>query len=488
MKQNTSIVCMSTKINWRLNMYSIPGSTLLIDDEKQIYNSDKTKHAITIIDNKVSIDMFGKTVIVDLDWLLAASQYRQIFNVDDIGNVVFVPLPENKTYSRDKFNYYVSFKRPMYYGSGNKYRVVPRFRNIAISRDGKEIVSLLAKRKLHTHNELGYECISANDLANPGHARNMKVHRLVANAWLKNPNPYECVVVNHKNGIKTDNDSRNLEWCSYRHNSVHAIENDLSKDNVHCKIRDIVTGEVFDFPSITSMTRYLGIANKNTEDYHSRFPNYTIHKRYEVRVGDDTRPWFYTDPDIQNIEQSRYVITIIEPGGGRKVFNGARSVIQHYKLWNNGSGIRYVVRSFKKAYPEYKISIQNMRPSYVVQIRNDKTGDISEVDNIKVAVSATGCSMHNIQKSILSKGELRLDGTFRFRRKSTRQNWPVPHDYVKLNCAKRITVIDTINNTISEFSSIKETSRKLGLSKPTVVRWLKTGKIHRGLKFTYTDV
>ena len=70
-------------------MYSIPGSTLLIDDEKQIYNSDKTKHAITIIDNKVSIDMFGKTVIVDLDWLLAASQYRQIFNARYFSYIFF---------------------------------------------------------------------------------------------------------------------------------------------------------------------------------------------------------------------------------------------------------------------------------------------------------------------------------------------------------------------------------------------------------------
>lgn len=469
-------------------MYNIPGTTFLIDDEKHIYNSDKTPYNVNVIDNKVQLNMFGELLTVDIDWLLIASKYKQIFNASDVGNVMFVPLPDNKTYSKDKFNYYVYFKRPVYYGSGNKYRIVPRFRNIAISRDGTEIVSVLAKRKLHIHNELGYSCISANDLTNPGHARNMKVHRLVANAWVKNPNPYEYVIVNHKNGIKTDNDARNLEWCTYKHNSTHAVENNLTKDNVRCKIRDITTGEVIEFVSTSSMAKWLGIARKNINDYQSKFPNYTIRKKYEIRVDGDERPWFYTDPAIQNIESARYVFTIIDPDGDRKVFNGARLLIKKYKLWNVGSGIRYVVRAFKKAYPEYKISIKNMRPSYVVQIKNDDLNDVEEVASIKVAILKTGCSLHDIQKSILSKGSVRINNKYRFRRKSTKQSWPEPVDYIKMNCAKRITVVNTIDNTVSNYMSIKEASRILGLTKPTVVRWLKTGKIYRGLKCTYTDV
>lgn len=54
-------------------------------------------------------------------------------------------------------------------------------------------------------------------LSKNSHKKNLQVHRLVAEAFIDNPNNYPCV--NHKNEFRFDNFVGNLEWCSYRYNS-----------------------------------------------------------------------------------------------------------------------------------------------------------------------------------------------------------------------------------------------------------------------------
>lgn len=56
----------------------------------------------------------------------------------------------------------------------------------------------------------------------------LRVHRLVAMAFLPKPNvPYSELVVNHKNGIRNCNYPDNLEWCTSKENTAHAIRTGL---------------------------------------------------------------------------------------------------------------------------------------------------------------------------------------------------------------------------------------------------------------------
>lgn len=60
-------------------------------------------------------------------------------------------------------------------------------------------------------------CLSINKTK-----KNIKVHRLVAQTFIENPENKPCV--NHKNGVRNDARIKNLEWCTYSENTKHSFE------------------------------------------------------------------------------------------------------------------------------------------------------------------------------------------------------------------------------------------------------------------------
>lgn len=65
-------------------------------------------------------------------------------------------------------------------------------------------------------NQLGYLRVV---LSKKGKVKKYSVHRLVAEAFIDNPNNYPCV--NHKDENKLNNNVDNLEWCTIRYNNCY---------------------------------------------------------------------------------------------------------------------------------------------------------------------------------------------------------------------------------------------------------------------------
>lgn len=122
-----------------------------------------------------------------------------------------------------------------YYEASNTGKVRSVSRMVRNGSGYKIIPSIVLKPAL---DEWGYEKVSLSK--NNKHC-SKKVNRLIALTFIPNPNNYPQV--NHKDGIKTNNNVDNLEWCSASYNMLHCHANGLS--DWETKIRVIETGEVF---------------------------------------------------------------------------------------------------------------------------------------------------------------------------------------------------------------------------------------------------
>lgn len=131
----------------------------------------------------------------------------------------------------------------------------------SVSKDG-EVISHENKKNHKSWIELannvdkdGYHIVKLQD---DKERQDHKVHRLVATAFI--PNPENKPLVNHINGITSDNRVENLEWATVYENYICS---DKTVKEIPVEATNKLTGETLKFKSIMEAARTLNIRQGN---------------------------------------------------------------------------------------------------------------------------------------------------------------------------------------------------------------------------------
>ncbi len=104
---------------------------------------------------------------------------------------------------------------------------IRRTESVVVDKNKKRIRKFKNKIIKQILRKDGYYFVN---LSKNGKVKTAKVHRLIAETFLKNDKNYN--IINHKDGNKKNNNITNLEWCSCSHNNKEAYRLGLRKPTI----------------------------------------------------------------------------------------------------------------------------------------------------------------------------------------------------------------------------------------------------------------
>jgi hypothetical protein len=134
------------------------------------------------------------------------------------------------------------------------------------------------------------------------HLNSLFLHRLLAITFLPKPEiPIEELDVNHKDGIKINNDLDNLEWATRAENCLHAYRTGLRTDNRPVLVKDLRDQSIRRFYSLQECARTFNIDGSQLHLYLRDYNRHKVSLDYYVFIyeGDD---W----PNLSDADIGRY--------------------------------------------------------------------------------------------------------------------------------------------------------------------------------------
>ncbi len=447
-------------------LYVIPGShNCGIKDDLTIWQDGKCIHRRP--NKSFEIELFGTKSTRFPQWLLCFSQIRHVDEFD-AEHLHFVRIQN----SHSKFPWFSWYDTPKIVFEN--YRVVPSYPELAADKNGSVINSKTGSpvNAIYAYRD-GHAYIQRR-MDKTGRFYLVGVHRLVALAWIKNDDPVHKVVVNHidGHGNPLNNAAANLEWTTYKENSDHAKNTGLLTYANVCRIRSAKTGEIKIFPSMHDMANFLqSVEYKRDIYFNVRRCNKLVNGEWEIRLDGDTRPWLF-EQNCVNVEPSRYIFKITEPGKEPKIINGTRTVIKLYKLWNLPSAsCKEVLKRMSINYPEIQVEVIDQYNTNPIEVKDLRTGRITTYDSNKALHLANPTWRKSTVIDAINYAGTRVLYDHYVLRRKTDQPWP-KNIRLRENKAIGLELIDKTTQKVISCSSLRDASRIIGRDRDLIKRML----------------
>lgn len=172
--------------------------------------------------------------------------------------------------------------------SFNKYYQISNLGNIRFYDNNTK--TFINKHQSKDHN--GYMFV--NMTMRDGRYCAIFVHRLVAITFITIPSELEenttynfkdgvPYIVNHKDGNKSNNYYKNLEWSDSKHNIKHSIQHNLRNSDFRVIVNDVVNRKEYLFNSAKSLATFLNIHHKEVKNIVINFTTNLYKEKYTFK-------------------------------------------------------------------------------------------------------------------------------------------------------------------------------------------------------------
>lgn len=466
-------------------MYTIYGNkNYQINSDLIISRKDDEPCGLRIKNNKVNIKLFDIQRVVDIKWLYYVAKFNIKMPEGYEEELFKIEFKDTKVNTNIKT--VAVFKEPVYYNENglSGFRLIARNPMCCINIKG-DIYSIKKKKflpvvylKKITDDFSTMEKYPMVKIPN-----NVTIHRLVALTWIHNSDFKKYSMVDHIDGDVNNYNVSNLRWCTPRQNSNYTLTQNIRSDNIPVKIRNIITGDIFHFASVTEASKVIGrsrINNVCASIGHGKIWN-GANGRFEMKLESDNTPWYYTENNMQlKLKNNTGMYVIFENNGIIKEYNSiseaSKDLLKQYGII--AKMCPDIEKYVKEIYPNSTLTIIEKRK---VQAMNLKDKSVIETNTILEMANTLGKGFAKSTITKYIKNKRILNGyVFRYKPFNSNTDWEIDTSESKYKSYTiRVISKDINNNSIIVHDSLRKAALYFSVDKNIIKQCIVNKKLLR---------